>query len=614
MEEVNEVIKHWKSREQAATPAPGATSKVAAKPATLEVPSSKEPQNAVKKTWETLQGSPKKFRNKPRVRREWRTLSQSMKEKVAKAFWIVKETKTLEGRRKYGENFNNHDDMLILHSCATMDPRCDEGHFGPQFMTFHRALLLKYERSLLAVDPTIEAMPYWNMAYDAQDGKYKNNAEKYIFTNNYFGSYYGTGINYQVIDGLFANWPVLEWTAERFGNKSYMAPDNKCIREEYFKGTVPSVCDQCCQLPKALCDCENLPGGATPTYTRRVRAHDDCSPHVARWPEDPDAAGPLGGTYEIVYNEDDFDICTDVSKVQSWMEWQDCIEMSTFMCSQRFGYISGRPGFQKIFVQDILPEMKKRVLASRDPYFDKALRALEDAGSSSADVFQDVLKKLVKEICGDYMLYGYLRNRKFLGHELKTTLPRFFHSQAHIKFGKDLLDVTTSPNEAAAFTGYHSDIDRSSLTWMINAEKANPAMAESFWLYPVNQRITPEQLLKDPQKGLGRGISGPFAIYDVLACGNDTSTYYEYSVGESPWLPGTLLDDVVNSGFAFKNLFDNCAHSDPPPGITCDGGKRGYTHKEILYWTSPERAEYTYDTLEHHYYDVEPVESSSGAI
>ena len=40
--------------------------------------------------------------------------------------------------------------------------------------------------------------------------------------------------------------------------------------------------------------------------------------------------------------------------------------------------------------------------------------------------------------------------------------------QAHIKFGKDLLDVTTSPNEAAAFTGYHSDIDRSSMTWMMN--------------------------------------------------------------------------------------------------------------------------------------------------
>lgn len=39
------------------------------------------------------------------------------------------------------------------------------------------------------------------------------------------------------------------------------------------------------------------------TYTRRLRAHDDCSDYVARWPEDPDSLGPIGGTYEIVYNE-----------------------------------------------------------------------------------------------------------------------------------------------------------------------------------------------------------------------------------------------------------------------------------------------------------------------
>lgn len=62
------------------------------------------------------------------------------------------------------------------------------------------------------------------------------------------------------------------------------------MRTGFFTCTSPSG------WPRSL-------GGATPTYTRRVRAHDDCSPHVARWPEDPDAAGPLGGTYEIVYNE-----------------------------------------------------------------------------------------------------------------------------------------------------------------------------------------------------------------------------------------------------------------------------------------------------------------------
>jgi len=530
--------------------------------------------------WKTLQGKAHKFENKPRVRREWRSLNDTMKHKVAKAFWTVKTLLTEEGRQIYGENFNNHDDMLVLHSCATTDPRCDQGHFGPQFMTFHRALLLKYERSLLAVDPEIEAMPYWNMAFDAVGGKYRDDLTKYIFTDLYFGSYRGTGPNYEVIDGLFKYWPVVEWTRERFGNLSYLAPDNKCIREEYFKGTVPSVCDQCCNIS---CDCDAVPGA---TYTRRLRAHDDCSDYVARWPEDPDSLGPIGGTYEIVYNEADFDTCVDVTKVQTWMQWQDCIEMSTFICSQRFQYVSGQPGFQHTFKQKILPEMRKRVLASKDPFFAQALSALEDVAEQASDAFTEVIQKLTKDICGDYMLYGYLRNETtFLGKLIVNTIPRFFHSQAHIKFGKDLLDVTTSPNEAAAFTGYHSDIDRNSMTWMMNAKMANPLMDPEYWLYPVNQVITPDELLKDqPAEGLGRGISGPFAIYDVLACSNDTS-FSEYSVAESPWLPGTLLDNVVNSGYRFKNLFDCAGAKNLPPGITC---------------------EYTYDTLEHYYYDVGP--------
>eukprot|EP00439_Symbiodinium_sp_Y106_P072335 s179_g13.t1 len=144
--------------------------------------------------WEVFDGKTIRFKNKPRVRREWRTLSDEMKQKVADAFWK---------------------DMLMLHSCATTDPRCDEGHFGPQFMTFHRALLLKYELALLAVDPSIEAMPYWNMAYDAQGGKYEMDPIKGIFTNNYFGDYYGNmGMaNYQVTNGLFANWPIAHWTS-----------------------------------------------------------------------------------------------------------------------------------------------------------------------------------------------------------------------------------------------------------------------------------------------------------------------------------------------------------------------------------------------------------------
>lgn len=61
----------------------------------------------------------------------------------------------------------NHDDFVVLHSCAVLDPRCDQAHAGPQHATFHRAFLLAYENALLAVDPGIEAMPYWVRATHA---------------------------------------------------------------------------------------------------------------------------------------------------------------------------------------------------------------------------------------------------------------------------------------------------------------------------------------------------------------------------------------------------------------------------------------------------------------
>lgn len=101
-----------------------------------------------------------KYHNKPRVRRQWRTVSPEIKAKVVHAFWTFKNLTTEEGGRIYGKHFHNHDDMVFLHICSAKDLRCDQGHLGPQFMTFHRALLLKYELALLSVEPEIGAMPY----------------------------------------------------------------------------------------------------------------------------------------------------------------------------------------------------------------------------------------------------------------------------------------------------------------------------------------------------------------------------------------------------------------------------------------------------------------------
>jgi len=67
------------------------------------------------------------FDNQPRVRREWRTLDADTRQKVADAIWVMKETSTEDGIELYGPKFKNHDDLLLLHACATLDPRCDQG-------------------------------------------------------------------------------------------------------------------------------------------------------------------------------------------------------------------------------------------------------------------------------------------------------------------------------------------------------------------------------------------------------------------------------------------------------------------------------------------------------
>lgn len=82
--------------------------------------------------------------------------------------WIVKNTPTPVGRALYGNRFYNHDELVLMHACSVKDPRCDQGHLGPHFLTFHRAFLLAWENSVLSVlnvvkDPSIniDAMPYW---------------------------------------------------------------------------------------------------------------------------------------------------------------------------------------------------------------------------------------------------------------------------------------------------------------------------------------------------------------------------------------------------------------------------------------------------------------------
>jgi hypothetical protein len=56
------------------------------------------------------------------------------------ALRIMKTLTTSQGRRIYGSKFWNIDDMTLLHACSTLDPRCDQGHYGPHFMSKGRRL------------------------------------------------------------------------------------------------------------------------------------------------------------------------------------------------------------------------------------------------------------------------------------------------------------------------------------------------------------------------------------------------------------------------------------------------------------------------------------------
>ena len=136
-----------------------------------------------------LASSQRTFDNSPRIRREWRTLSKKERQRVADAMWEMKTKNTTEGQTLYGPRFKNHDEIVLLHACATLDRRCDQGHYSPAFMTFHRAMLLAYENSLLEIDPEIEALPYWDYAKDTYVSLLHNSCapvSEYIHSNLLF--------------------------------------------------------------------------------------------------------------------------------------------------------------------------------------------------------------------------------------------------------------------------------------------------------------------------------------------------------------------------------------------------------------------------------------------
>eukprot|EP00913_Durusdinium_trenchii_P011469 g10768.t1 len=454
-----------------------------------------------------------KFKNAPRIRKEWRELTKRELRAVQNAFWRLKGF----SRRKSGGNAAGYAPDSNWDTTEKGIAKCKELNQGV------RMVILKMELALMAADTNrpiqVTAIPYWDQSLDSEDpiGRYRNAPDKYIFSENYFGDFWGKPENdYAVVNGLFAEWPVAIWTEERFGSKSKLANQSKCIASEFFKGTVATA-DDC---------------GDGYTATRWFRDHVECS-------------------------ESQF--CTGLLPPTPPSARED-------------------PG---LFFCDV-PRDELLLLPVRDQLRDAIVPALKDRVTKSIKDRLSAPSASKHRFVWDPMVYGY-----FTKLNEERSFPRMQHGQAHFKAGRDFLDVTTSANDCGQFT-QHADEDRSNMRFMLLSLRKNYRLEENWWDYPRTQF----DVLSNGKPPYG--LSGPFTTAGLLACQTDFDTFPFYRWLAGAWTPGTLLRDVVNSGFPFIDLFNSSC----PEDEDCSGRQNGgYTNQDIMYYVHPSRTPYTYDTL-----------------
>lgn len=230
-----------------------------------------------------------------RIRRELRTLSIEQRNDLVAAMWTMKTTSNDEGKRAFGDSFWSYDYFTIKHAVAVSDPRGDQGHFGPCFMTYHRAFLLEFEAALVSVlrarNSTLDALPYWDAHLDADTGPLFGTSES-VFTSTWFGSYTGNSSEqYSVTDGMFARWPI--------------GPFNEEFIPTALRGNVTAIYS------------------GSPVGLLRGSNNMINTSFTTRFPKN---FPTLGVHSDLAYTMEDMALCEDPRAIPDWMAWQACLE------------------------------------------------------------------------------------------------------------------------------------------------------------------------------------------------------------------------------------------------------------------------------------------------
>lgn len=147
----------------------------------------------------------------PRIRKEIRKLSPTAWNRIVSAIKVMKYTPDDEGAELYGPWFRSYDTLVAQHAAASLDPNGDNAHFSEVFSIFHRAWCLAFENSIIAIDPKIRGLPYWDFSLDAK--KDDDNDFPTVFSSTYLGSSGDPESGYAVTDGPFAYWPIANDTS-----------------------------------------------------------------------------------------------------------------------------------------------------------------------------------------------------------------------------------------------------------------------------------------------------------------------------------------------------------------------------------------------------------------
>jgi len=140
-----------------------------------------------------------------RVRREIRTLSQNDIAAYFEAIRIMRSISLKAGFDKYGTRFRSYDYLSVKHATSVAHPCEDQGHLYTNQITFHRALLVEFELSVIAIckvigGNSVSALPYWNWLIDVEsNGDWVTSS-----LWKYWGSPYGDPEkDYCILDPVF---------------------------------------------------------------------------------------------------------------------------------------------------------------------------------------------------------------------------------------------------------------------------------------------------------------------------------------------------------------------------------------------------------------------------